>query len=110
MRTFRWLTLAVPIVAAVWMSQAALAQAPSDEDLNRFVTIFLALQENARPYQAGESPEGRPERRGSPEIVEEHGWTLEQYNQMAHRVNTTSELFERFQTLVEERSRRGDQH
>jgi hypothetical protein len=100
MPKFRWLTLVLPVVAALWISQAALAQTPSDEDLERFVDIFIALQENARPRPAGESDD----RRGSDEIIEAHGWTVERYNQLAHQVNSTPALFERFKGLVDERA------
>jgi hypothetical protein len=100
MRSVRWLKLVMPLVAAAWLSHAALAQAPSDEELETFVDIFIALQENARPRPPGESDD----RRGSHEVIEAHGWTLERYNRLAQQVNSTPALFERFQALVEERS------
>jgi hypothetical protein len=101
------LTLIAALTATLWLSQAALAQAPSDEDLTAFVDIFLALSENARPLQArgADAPaDAWRERRSSLEIVEEHGWTLEQYNAVAHQVNSTDTVWQRFRSMMEQRS------
>lgn len=99
--------LIVTAAATLWLTQAAFAQAPSEAELNEFADIFIALQESARPLQArgGDAdPDAWRDRRPSLEIVEEHGWTLERYNSVAHQVNSTPNVWQRFRALMEQRS------
>ncbi len=103
----RFSLLIVTTAATLWLAQAAFAQSPSDQELNEFARIFVALQENARPLQArgaDSPPDAWRDRRASVDIVEEHGWTLERYNAVAHAVNSTDDVWQRFRSLMEQRS------
>jgi hypothetical protein len=108
MRTRALLIAFVLIGGAAWtivQLQGVLAQesaeVPADE-LRGFAAIFLELKENAAGFPGTTPPGG--ERRESVEIIEEHGWTLEQYNRLAARINSDPELFQRFSEMVEEAS------
>jgi hypothetical protein len=103
----RFCTLILATAATLWLVQAAFAQDPSEAELNEFADIFIALQENARPLQArgaDADPDAWRDRRASVDIVEEHGWTLERYNAVAYQVNSTEGVWQRFRTLMEQRS------
>ncbi len=103
----RLCTLIVVTAATFWLANAAFAQAPSEAELNEFADIFMALQENARPLQArgGDAdPDAWRNRRASVDIVEEHGWSMERYNAVAYQVNSTTEVWQRFRALMEQRS------
>lgn len=103
----RPLIFVTSLAATLCLAAAALAQTPSDQELEAFTGIFLELQENARPLQArgGDAPpDAWRERRESIDIIEEHGWTLERYNDVAHAVNSNSEVFRRFRSIVEQHS------
>jgi hypothetical protein len=92
-------------VGAVVLAPSAAAQSSqSDEvapqELREFVAIFIELRENAAGFPGSEPPER--ERRESIEIIEEHGWTLGDYNRVASLVNNDRALFREFSRILEE--------
>lgn len=99
--------LLLMLLGMLSLSQQAFGQPPGESELAEFADIFIALSENARPIPArgSDAPaEPRQARRESIDIVQEHGWTLERYNRIAHQVNSVPEVWARFRELMEQRS------
>jgi hypothetical protein len=114
--------LLIALVGALALAGSALAQVPadvapervevSDADLERFATVYVALQEKADEYEAQmlrvrTEEEARDVQtrmqQESVAAVNMHGWTPEQYVAIAQAINADPELAERTRRLIDVR-------
>lgn len=85
----------------------------SDEDLETFADIYVALEETLSQYEedlAGATSEEEVQatqakaQEDAFNKIAEHGWTPDQYNSVAQAVNASPTLREKAVALIEERS------
>lgn len=85
----------------------------TEADLETFATIYLGMEETrtelAREMAAAGSPEAADAVRESADarmiaVIEEHGWTLDRYNEVAAAINEDAEMRAKVVTMLQERS------
>jgi len=89
------------------------ATAVSDEELETFADIYIALEETLSQYEeelaAAESQEEAQEtqnklQQDAFDKIAEHGWTPDQYGRVVQAVNADPNLRQKAVALIEERS------
>lgn len=100
------------ILALVMLPAMAVAQMPTDEDLQTFVAVYSGM-ENVRatlaqeldaaatPEQADAIRAGATARMEA--VIIEQGWTLDRYNEIAAAINADEALRGRVLDLLQER-------
>ena len=85
----------------------------SEDEIDTFTTIYVELQETANEYESqmasAESTEDAQAlqeqmRNESVEAIESHGWTIDQYNNVAQTVQSDQALLEQALELIAEKS------
>lgn len=85
----------------------------SESQLDTFTTIYVGLQELNSEYQEEfaevETEEAAVEvqsrlQAASTELIEEHDWSLDRYNQIARAINEQPEVLEQALELINEKS------
>jgi len=85
----------------------------TDEDLDTFASIYVELQTLNERFQselAGVESEAQAQevqtrlQEESISTIEEHGWSVAQYNAVAQSINADRDLLERTMELIEEES------
>lgn len=85
----------------------------SDQELDTFTTIYVEVRTIAEEYEgrmaAAEDPQEAQELQAqmqeeSLEVIEDHGWTQQQYAQTARTINENQAMLEEALALIEEKS------
>jgi hypothetical protein len=101
-----------PAPAPVPNQQAAAAEV-TDSQLDTFTTIYVDLQEMNAEFQqelAGVETEDEAlelqarMQQDSVAAIEEHEWSVDEYNQVAEAINAQPDVLERAFELIEEKS------
>lgn len=100
------------ILALALLPALAIAQPPTDEDLQTFVTVYTGMEEvraalareldaAATQEQAQAIRDGATARMEA--VIVDQGWTIERYNEVAAAINTDEDLRARVLDLLQER-------
>jgi hypothetical protein len=100
------------ILALVLLPAMAVAQAPTDGDLQTFVAVYTGMEDVrtvlAQELDAAATPEQAESIRASATgrmeaVIVEQGWTLDRYNEVAAAINADDALRARVLDLLQER-------
>lgn len=109
----RYGVLALFAMALAVMPVMVSADDVNEGDLQTFATIYLGMEdartELAQEMAAAESPEAAEAvREGANErmiaVIEDNGWTLDRYNEVAAAINEDEELRAQVLTMLQDRS------
>lgn len=100
------------ILAMALMPVLALAQTPTDEDLQTFVAVYTGMEDVrtalAQELDAATTPEQAEAIRAGATarmeaVIVSQGWTLDRYNEVAAAINADEALRGRVLDLLQER-------